>query len=301
MDNQWKDTLKQKIAISIRFWLIKPRYDFAFLPGLRQQEYALKLGFPQEKIWLRALNGDERLLNNYVSEGNIAAFLYVGRLSSEKGIVQLLDAYKEYFSSETNPWKLHVVGDGPLRNLIEGTEGIHWHGFLNPNTFANCSFKSVVLFNADSLTSDAQSSLRRCIEQNSNTTRFFIVVQNINSLLDPILSRFSLIFFNKLIEDKPTFFLQNELDAIICDKFSQFLNMEQTYIESIKSIVAMADYFNSKGISCINLVEFVRKNKNWWDDDKHCSMCFVFFNNNCLQIKNEKIIMYLFMLKLFID
>ena len=136
MDNQWKDTLKQKIAISIRFWLIKPRYDFAFLPGLRQQEYALKLGFPQEKIWLRALNGDERLLNNYVSEGNIAAFLYVGRLSSEKGIVQLLDAYKEYFSSETNPWKLHVVGDGPLRNLIEGTEGIHWHGFLNPKESA---------------------------------------------------------------------------------------------------------------------------------------------------------------------
>ena len=37
-------------------------------------------------------------------------------------------------------------------------------------------FKSVILFNADKLTTDAQSALRRCIEQFSHTTRFFIVI-----------------------------------------------------------------------------------------------------------------------------
>jgi hypothetical protein len=51
-------------------------------------------------------------------------------------------------------------------------------------------FKSVVLTNADKLTIDAQSALRRCIELFSSSTRFFIVVENKDSLLKPILSRF---------------------------------------------------------------------------------------------------------------
>ena len=51
-------------------------------------------------------------------------------------------------------------------------------------------FKSVILFNADKLTTDAQSALRRCIEQFSHTTRFFIVIDEHNKLLKPIISRF---------------------------------------------------------------------------------------------------------------
>jgi len=51
-------------------------------------------------------------------------------------------------------------------------------------------FKSIILFNADKLTIDAQSALRRCIEKYSHTTRFFITVENKDKLLKPILSRF---------------------------------------------------------------------------------------------------------------
>jgi len=51
-------------------------------------------------------------------------------------------------------------------------------------------FKSVILFNADKLTIDAQSALRRCIEQFSHTTRFFIVIDQHDKLLKPIISRF---------------------------------------------------------------------------------------------------------------
>jgi len=56
-------------------------------------------------------------------------------------------------------------------------------------------FKSIVLLNADFLTIDAQSALRRCIEQFSTNTRFFIIVENKNKLLNPILSRFCEIYF----------------------------------------------------------------------------------------------------------
>ena len=37
-------------------------------------------------------------------------------------------------------------------------------------------FKTIVMTNADKLTIDAQSALRRCIESFSHTTRFFIIV-----------------------------------------------------------------------------------------------------------------------------
>lgn len=55
-------------------------------------------------------------------------------------------------------------------------------------------FKTVILSNADQLTIDAQSALRRCIELFSHSTRFFIIVEDKYKLLRPILSRFCEIY-----------------------------------------------------------------------------------------------------------
>ena len=55
----------------------------------------------------------------------------------------------------------------------------------NIQNFNGKYFKSIILFNAEKLTMDAQSALRRCIEQFSHNTRFFIIVENINTLLKP--------------------------------------------------------------------------------------------------------------------
>ena len=55
-------------------------------------------------------------------------------------------------------------------------------------------FKTVILSNADNLTTDAQSALRRCIELFCHTTRFFIIVEDKYKLLKPILSRLCEIF-----------------------------------------------------------------------------------------------------------
>lgn len=51
-------------------------------------------------------------------------------------------------------------------------------------------FKTVVMYNAEHLTSDAQTALRRSIEVHSSTTRFIMVVRNPERLIAPILSRF---------------------------------------------------------------------------------------------------------------
>ena len=65
-------------------------------------------------------------------------------------------------------------------------------------THINCNggdiFKSIILLNADKLTMDAQSALRRCIELFSHNTRFFIIIEDKYNLLKPILSRFCEIY-----------------------------------------------------------------------------------------------------------
>jgi len=62
------------------------------------------------------------------------------------------------------------------------------------NSNGGNTFKSIVLLNADKLTMDAQSALRRCIELFSHNTRFFIVAEDKYSLMKPILSRFCEIY-----------------------------------------------------------------------------------------------------------
>ena len=67
------------------------------------------------------------------------------------------------------------------------------------NVECNGNFKTIVLSNADELTIDAQSALRRCIELFSHTTRFIIIVQDKYKLLKPILSRLCEIFVDEPI------------------------------------------------------------------------------------------------------
>lgn len=63
-------------------------------------------------------------------------------------------------------------------------------------------FKTIVLLNANLLTNDAQSALRRCIELFSFNTRFFIIVENKHKLLNPILSRFCEIYVHEKMDEK---------------------------------------------------------------------------------------------------
>jgi len=89
-------------------------------------------------------------------------------------------------------------------------------------------FKSVILTNADKLTIDAQSALRRCIELFSYSTRFFIVVENKDSLLKPILSRFCDIYVAEPI-----------INGRATNLHSYYCNMEIRENDRIKSIESM--------------------------------------------------------------
>ena len=134
-------------------------------------------------------------------------------------------------------------------------------------------FKSIVLFNADSLTNDAQSALRRCIEIFSYNTRFFIIVENKHKLLNPILSRFCEIYVPEYIPCSPDIncspkienlhqyhlkqkFNTNQLESVKLTWFQSIFTREKTTYNHIH-LLNISSVIYEKGYSCIDLIHFL--------------------------------------------
>jgi len=134
LDTQWKGTIRQCIG---RIWFLlkfKRYFDFAFIPGERQLNSAINLGFSVSKIIFGLYAPDSKLfLQTGVNKNIPKRFIFVGRLVREKGIEVLVQAYKEYYKNTANPWPLIIVGTGPLRALLENVEGVKLLGFIQPH------------------------------------------------------------------------------------------------------------------------------------------------------------------------
>ena len=107
--------------------------------------------------------------------------------------------------------------------------------------------------NADKLTIDAQSALRRCIELFSHTTRFFIIVEDKYKLLKPILSRFSEIYipyptYNKFPINLYQYNLGNK-------NKNQNLKKWVTNLDTPLQIFETTEILYDRGITGIDLIE----------------------------------------------
>lgn len=89
--------------------------------------------------------------------------------------------------------------------------------------------KLIILEEAETITQDAQTSLRRCIEQFSYNTRFFMICNNINKIIDPIKSRFCIFYFSPILFNDA-----NILMSQICQQ--ENLLYDPKYLEKIYNL-----------------------------------------------------------------
>ena len=122
------------------------------------------------------------------------------------------------------------------------------------NSNGGNNFKSIILLNADKLTMDAQSALRRCIELFSHNTRFFIVAEDKYSLMKPILSRFCEIYVPEPI-------VNNETVNLYKYNLNKVFNMKEIKnqrLDSLKKNLLKSSNKNKK-ISIEELLDFSTK------------------------------------------
>lgn len=158
-------------------------------------------------------------------------------------------------------------------------------------------FKSILLLNAGFLTMDAQSALRRCIEQFSYNTRFFIIIEDKNKLLNPILSRFCEIYIPEYLDEKnevinlhkhfiePQHNLESENDVfeLIDEKMK---NTDKNHI----SFIELVEELYNLGISCLDLVKYVKTTETI--DELIKTKACICFDKIRSEFRNEKILMF---------
>jgi len=183
--------------------------------------------------------------------------------------------------------------------------------FAKTNIQANSGvlFKTIILMNAEFLTIDAQSALRRCIELFSYNTRFFIIVENKNKLLNPILSRFCEIFVPEYVENNKVLNLhqynlnkkmdlkEHELEKqeYLATKIVEPVEPNNELINHIH-FVEMCTELYENGISCLDVLKFV-ETCGWWKKEDVVYFHIV-FSKVKIEFRCEKLLM-LFMFDLF--
>jgi hypothetical protein len=173
--------------------------------------------------------------------------------------------------------------------------------FAKSNIQFNCGvmFKTIVLLNADSLTTDAQSALRRCIELFSFNTRFFIIVENKDKLLNPILSRFCEIYVPERRRGGKVLNLHQHTieQAFPLEEWkrghqSDFAKMMKG-VEAMchKELIFLVCSLYNAGYSCLDLVEWF-KSTVLFMDPKHTSEVVLCFHRIKGEFRCEKLLMF---------
>ena len=165
-------------------------------------------------------------------------------------------------------------------------------------------FKSIVLFNADYLTIDAQSALRRCIELFSFTTRFFIVVENKHRLLNPILSRFCEICVPEYMDDDGNAINLHQYNLNKKFDFKEYENFKKEWVnEQMANIIDIRELHHNhllnlvnqmyeNGYSCLDLIDWLKNSKNHTWDDLKKSNIIMQYQTRKSEFRCEKMLMF---------
>lgn len=237
-------------------------------------------------------------LDNFIESKQIPNIIFHGEHGSGKKTIMTNFLNKLY--SHVDDYKQYIM----YVNCAEGKgirfirEELKFFAKTNIHNYGGSIVKSIILLNADFLTIDAQSALRRCIELFSNYTRFFIVIENKSKLIKPILSRFSsLHIYRPKIKRKVT-----DLHSIQNIKIPRHLYRKKRmaikelftlYDENtltIDELIEHIDKIYEKGGSALDLIQYI---------DEHLEDCrekldmLLYVEILKQEVRNESLLMFL--------
>lgn len=130
-DNQWIGSYRQYLAKFLSPFYLKPVITNFVVPGDRQAQFAKRLGYAEPHQGFYCANTYN--FQKQKPDLNARRFVFVGRFIAQKSIHELVEAYKSYRKSVSNPWNLMMIGEGPLKTLCQNIEGIEVENFTQPN------------------------------------------------------------------------------------------------------------------------------------------------------------------------
>lgn len=235
-------------------------------------------------------------LDTFLKNNNVPHLLFYGPHGSGKKTLV------EWFINKIYPNRIEYKENVMNINCALG-KGIQFireeiKQFAKSHVFSRNKFKTILLFNADRLTVDAQSALRRCIEVFSKSTRFFVIVESKQQLLRPILSRFCDIYvYYPCIDDKSInlhVYLKNKNQTNEYIKFtknrtSQFNRLISKCSCNDTNLFDIVDDMYDKGYSCSDVI-------NYYKTPYNIKMLYYSIKNHH---KNEKLLMYYILFIIF--
>ena len=230
----------------------------------------------------------KRKLNTFIQMNKIPHIIFYG--DSGSGKRHMLDYFinRIYTPEEKKKYTMYV-NCAHSKGIKFIREDLKF--FAKTNLKNKFIFKSIILFNANHLTIDAQSALRRCIEEYSHTTRVFIIINNKDKLLQPILSRFCIIYIpNPIINGK-----RMNLYAYNSEKLS-YINTQKkskhTFLKNKLKKINMSNIVNTvtllykNGLNALDLIDFIKETQ------KDLYLFLIYINTIRKEFRNEKLLMY---------
>ena len=119
MDTPWSGSFKQIILSLLSMNYFAKRFNYVWVPGLKQKKFAKKLGFSDNHVLDGFYSGDVNLFKKYYEDSVHLkrksfpkVFLFLGRYINNKSIHELCAAFEKISLNHNHEWELWCVGAG---------------------------------------------------------------------------------------------------------------------------------------------------------------------------------------------
>jgi replication factor C subunit 2/4 len=225
----------------------------------------------------------KKVLMNTLKTGNLPNFIFYGPPGTGKTSAILALAYQLFGPKliQERVLELNASDERKINVVREKIIKFAKESISNPDpNYPSPPYKIIILDEADAITLDAQSALRKVIESASKITRFCFTCNYIEKIIQPIISRCVKFRFKPLSLD------------LLSDRLSKIAILEKIKIsdECVNRISEISGGDGRKAIMILQNCKYIKKENNDKITIKDCDEITGITNINILQNIYDKLL-----------